>query len=422
MMPGALRTAFLFFIVFIQSIWSSECIKRTCPLGGRKIIQIYWNHTDGFSKNELKDDMAAKMRGSCVYKTNLCKQLYLHQFDVSVVVVNDEILAQELARDGLTSFSYSVHGDSVQQVKALGLFLASLCDKNKYAIIHCHSRKEIDAARIVAKRHQVKIVQTVHVESKHGFNGIKYADGVLLVSPHSVEKIDEIDVAVNKNSPIQWTAPFFDEQKFLSFIPCKNKIDFFKEEFGVTLDQSYPIVCSVANFYPQFKNHGVLLRAFRALIHEKGRKAYLVFAGSGLRMQEMQKLSRKFNLESYVYFLGSTAKTPELYYYSDINALTSDSESFGIVLLEGALMKKPLIGTAGTGMEAVVKDGSTGFLFKRNDANDLAEKLDILLSNEELRKQLGINAYEFVRSNFSADSCIQKLEDFYRAVLSKKVL
>ena len=80
-------------------------------------------------------------------------------------------------------------------------------------------------------------------------------------------------------------------------------------------------------------------------------------------------------------------------------------------------MHCPLIGTAGTGMENVIKHGKTGLLFKKGDVQDLADKIEKLLKDTKLQKKLTDNAFDFVCENFLPEIGLKKIINFYLNVM-----
>ncbi len=217
---------------------------------------------------------------------------------------------------------------------------------------------------------------------------------------------------------IDWSAPFFNAKKFLEYKPKDDRAHFFRDNFGITLSDS-PTVCMVANFLSEeWKDHPALLEAIRILVQDRDVLVQLLLAGDGPRLKNIKKLARTLGIEKSVFFLGYTTKIPELISFSDIKVVSSKSEAFCIALLEAALLKKPLIGTRGTGMENIVKDEDTGLLFARGDSKDLADKIEFLLKNEQARSELGLRAFSFVNENFLPEVSIKRIERFYTAVLS----
>lgn len=74
---------------------------------------------------------------------------------------------------------------------------------------------------------------------------------------------------------------------------------------------------------------------------------------------------------------------------SDIHAMTSKTDSYGIVFLESWLLKKPVIGAFAGGVPEVIEDGVDGFLVPFGDVPMLAEYLLKLIRDPGLRERMG---------------------------------
>jgi glycosyltransferase involved in cell wall biosynthesis len=100
-----------------------------------------------------------------------------------------------------------------------------------------------------------------------------------------------------------------------------------------------------------------------------------------------------------------------------IFVLPSRTEAMGRVLLEAMACCKPRIGADIEGIPTVIEDGKDGLLFKAGDAGDLAAKLDRLMGDSDLRKQLGVAGRLRSVSEFNADRYFRRLFEFYGRVL-----
>jgi glycosyltransferase involved in cell wall biosynthesis len=100
-----------------------------------------------------------------------------------------------------------------------------------------------------------------------------------------------------------------------------------------------------------------------------------------------------------------------------ILVLPSRSEAMGRVLLEAMAAEKPRIGSNVDGIPTVIDDGVDGLLVKPGDADDLAEKLDMLMGNPELRKRMGQAGKARVTREFTREIYFDNLLKFYKEVL-----
>jgi glycosyltransferase involved in cell wall biosynthesis len=94
------------------------------------------------------------------------------------------------------------------------------------------------------------------------------------------------------------------------------------------------------------------------------------------------------------------------------------NETFGLVNLEAMQHSLPVISTFEGGIPDVVEDGVTGFLVPQKNAQALADKLEILVNNPEMRKQMGVAGREKYEKEFTLDTFETKLTYLLNTVLN----
>ena len=94
-------------------------------------------------------------------------------------------------------------------------------------------------------------------------------------------------------------------------------------------------------------------------------------------------------------------KMSELLSGSSVFVLPSYGEGLPKAALEAGLTGLPLILTDVPGCRDCVNDYYNGFLVKPNDINDLANKMEILITDIELRLEQGINSRNYISTYFS---------------------
>ena len=134
------------------------------------------------------------------------------------------------------------------------------------------------------------------------------------------------------------------------------------------------------------------------------------WAGGGGQYQEkiLSLLEKYDNFK----FLGMLQYPKEVRQYLteiDIYALITGLDTLGVTILEASLMKKPVVATNVAAIPEVIKNGITGFTVKEGDAEDLIEKLTILLEDKEISNQMSLAGYEFVKNNYSWDKMATEL-------------
>jgi len=189
-----------------------------------------------------------------------------------------------------------------------------------------------------------------------------------------------------------------------------------RSELG--LKSTDKIVIHIGNFSPE-KNHEFLLDIFEE-IKELSPAIKLICVGNGILFDTIKNEIQRKNLQSTIYLLGFRKDIPELLSASDCFVLASKVEGVPGVILEAGTQKKPSIATNVGGVSEVLIDGQTGFLIEGFDKKVFKEKLLEVLLKENLRLELGENAYNLVLNEFNPLKNAQKFEELYRKLIPEK--
>lgn len=95
--------------------------------------------------------------------------------------------------------------------------------------------------------------------------------------------------------------------------------------------------------------------------------------------------------------------------------LPSRSEAMGRVLIEAMACGKALVGSRVGGIPDLIKDGENGFLFESENVDDLAEKMRLLLKDEDLRNKMGKMGHSICDQKFSS----QKYVEYFKEMIIK---
>lgn len=188
-------------------------------------------------------------------------------------------------------------------------------------------------------------------------------------------------------------------EKFKLTEEIKNEAFAIKSKFGS------PLVLAVGRL--------VYYKGFKYLIEAaQNVNAKFLIIGNGPLEQELKNLINKLGLENKVFIIPSVKNLIPYYYACDVFVLPSifKSEAFGIVLLEAMACGKPIISTnLGTGTSWININNQTGFVVNPQNSKELAEKINLILKDANLRKKFEANALRRVK-DFSIESFINNLE------------
>ncbi|MCG2825113.1 MAG: glycosyltransferase family 4 protein, partial [Thermoplasmatales archaeon] len=147
---------------------------------------------------------------------------------------------------------------------------------------------------------------------------------------------------------------------------------------------------------------------------------YLI-VGEGELRDKLGNLVKKLGVKDKIIFTGkvSNAELPKYYAASDVFVLPSVArlEAFGLVIAEAMSSGKPVIVSDIPGVREVITDNVEGVLVPPMDEKMLGEKINILLSNPEMRKSMGEKGRKKVEEKFSWDKVIVEIEKVYEEVV-----
>ncbi|MDD5291133.1 MAG: glycosyltransferase family 4 protein [Patescibacteria group bacterium] len=200
-------------------------------------------------------------------------------------------------------------------------------------------------------------------------------------------KFKEIPFGVDTNKFTPATTPKNNNIKNILFVGALDKAHYFK---GVNI-----LLKAISRFQ---------ISDFRFQI-----------AGDGDLKQSYIAQAKKLNISDKVKFLGKVSgdELPKIYQQADLFVLPSinKNEAFGLVLLEAMASGVPVIASDLPGVRTVFASGKQGLLVKPGDAEDLKNKIEKILSNEEKRKIMGREARALALEKYSWQEVSKKLNE-----------
>ena len=198
---------------------------------------------------------------------------------------------------------------------------------------------------------------------------------------------------------------------------------------GVNLSEStgnanqdlFTIAC-VGNMLP-VKGHEFLLGALFILKGLSINFRCLLFGDGPLR-DKLQQMANELNLNGVVKFCGSVAHDKILKLYStgavsvvvlpSIETKDGEKEGIPVSLMEAMAAGVPVISTTTGGIPELLGNGA-GILVPPEDCEALANAIERLLKDPEIRREIGIKGREKVKKEFAIDSVVQKLIELFKS-------
>lgn len=292
-----------------------------------------------------------------------------------------------------------------------------------YDIIHCHGARANFIGMFLKRRiKDIPMVTTIHSDYKLDFKDNFYKKIIFTTLNTIALKSIKYYIAISDTFKDMLVERGFKKERiYIAY----NGIDFSlepdiesREEFlkNYSIDGSKTLVAIVARL-DQVKDHETFIKG-ASLVLDKREDVEFLIAGNGNQELELKELVKTMGLEDKIHFLGFVKDPYSLFNAIDINCLTSVSESFPYVILEGARMNKTVVSTRVGGLNKLVENGYNGYLVDVKDYKDFGEKILGLVENKEDIKLFGERLNEKVRNNFSSDSMAKTHIDIYEKIIN----
>jgi len=187
-------------------------------------------------------------------------------------------------------------------------------------------------------------------------------------------------------------------------------------------------VLIVANLLERKGIHHAI-RAFRYL-HNKYKDSFMTVVGAPKPYQnEIFTLISRLGLKDVVTYINNhDTENPrqtikdymsscDIFVLPSITLSDGSKEGTPVVLMEAQASCKPCISTYHAGIPEVVIDGQTGFLVNERDVEAIADRMEILYNDKNLRCQMGHNGRKHIDEQFNITTQNQKLREIYKDLI-----
>ncbi len=159
------------------------------------------------------------------------------------------------------------------------------------------------------------------------------------------------------------------------------------------------------------KRKGVdfLIRAINEL-NKQHSDFCLHLVGDGPERQKLEEYCQNRQIHGKVYFWGhkSQKELLQMFTISDIFVFPTLFDPWGLVLNEAMAAGLPVIASKYAGATYdLVEDGVNGFVVDPYDVGDMANKIGIMLKDDQLRKKMGINTKKIIRAKCTIEKSAQ---------------
>jgi glycosyltransferase involved in cell wall biosynthesis/peptidoglycan/xylan/chitin deacetylase (PgdA/CDA1 family) len=331
--------------------------------------------------------------------------------EFELAIMNDEIHYKEVL-----DLNIPIHYLIRKTKNDISVFklLYQLCKKYKPDIIHCWDSMTAIYSMPVCKMLNIKLVNGLITNSPEQQNIInKHWLRAKITFP-----LSDIIIGNSKAGLVAYKAPqskSFCIHNGFNFERNNNLIsdELIRRQFNINTKYVIGMVAS----YSKNKDYKTYFDAAKILLEKRKDITFLAIGGdtdstsakshiSNEYCEFFRLLGKKSDIESYINAL-------------DISVLSTFTEGISNSILEYMALGKPVIATSGGGTNEIIIDNETGFLISRSNPGELAEKIEILLQNKELRFKMGAAGKERIKTFFSIDNMVNNYFALYNKILTR---
>ncbi|RKD25320.1 Glycosyltransferase involved in cell wall bisynthesis [Caminicella sporogenes DSM 14501] len=361
--------------------------------------------------------------GAKTHVINLLKELQKH-IDIELICFLEGDFSKEARKQGINIKVYEQKSRlDFSAVKKL----INTINSEKFDIIHSHGARANFISLLIKLFLRKTVITTIHSDYRlDDFIGSHLKNVIFRnINAFSLRFMDYY-IGVSDNFKEMLISRGFSQNKVFSVY---NGIDFNKEINYVSRDEFFKnhgikntgneIWIGIMGRLDPVKGQNIFLEG-ASKAYKKNKNLRFLLAGDGEERENLKKYARELGIEKATYFLGFINNPFDFFNAIDINTITSYSESFPYVILEGAKLKKPTISSDVGGIKDIIFHGKTGYLFKKGDSQELSNLMLKLASEKEDWSRLGNNLYEYVKNNFSTEIMAKRHIEIYKSIISSK--
>jgi glycosyltransferase involved in cell wall biosynthesis len=306
--------------------------------------------------------------------------------------------------------------------------LAQLIRRERPQIVHTHTAKAGALGRIaavLAGNPRPLVVHTFHGHVLRGYFGpvrtalfrlvetvlARVTDVLIAVGPQVRDDLVELGVAPAEKFEVIRLGIALDERTSLDGDARTQA----RKLLGVPDDRF--VVGWIGRITGIKRPHDVLV-TFKKL-RDRGVDASLCLVGDGPNRDAVERHAHELGIARHCLYLGYQDDVSGWYALLDAFLLTSANEGTPVTAIEALAARKPVVSTAVGGVPDVVHDGVDGFLTPAGDTDALAERLQRLARDPELRARMGAAGRERVLEQYAVERLVDDVDRLYRRLLER---
>ncbi len=322
---------------------------------------------------------------------------------------------------GILRSIYEKHGLNVIDEKMVSIFntsaLSRFVKKHKIDIVHAHLTTAVRVAVKIGFKTGVPVVAHAHI-FKNDKAYVKSAEiGALIANSKTTSDFYLNTVGIPKEKVLLVYNSTRVQEHVVASMDKEDVRRELVKEFSVNDDAQF--ISMLGRVVPQ-KGQDTLLQALVTVL-QKHKNIHTLIAGPTKRkpsfVRNLAKFAKDNGISENVHFLGLRTDIEHIIRGSAIHVAPSRFEPFGLVVIEGMMLRTPVIGTSVDGIAEILNEQNIGMLISPEDSDAFATSILKLLDDEEFAKNMAENAYKNAMSRFTPAIMTDKIEEIYQDLL-----
>lgn len=354
----------------------------------------------------LQISSASSFGGGERYVVDLTNALVKRGHDVYVAVRPGSPLPRHLHLSAEKTLILPLRNAlDVQSARELDKFVR----RKEIDVVHAHMARDYSLASYAARRRGTKFIVTRHVLFKLNRlhrRTLSRAACVIAVSQAVARELRTSQVV--KNDQIAVIHNGIDVERIQKTCSALH-LQLFLRSIG--MPAGTPLVGSIGELRT-LKRHDDFIRA-AALILKEFPETQFVLAGVGEAREQLEKLVTELGLTDCFHFLGWLDDADKLLCAMDVFVSASETESFGLAIVEAMAAETAVVATATEGAKEVIEDQKTGVLVPIGDVQRIAQSVLNLLRDPEKRRTIATQSARSAAIKFSLTRMVDDIEKIY---------
>ena len=336
----------------------------------------------------------------CFFKID--PSLYSDIKDIKLYSLNISRVLQRTSED---NFSKLIYLKAVREVKRI-------LKEYKPDIVHAHYASSYGLIGALSGFHPYII--SMWGSDVYGFPNYSFLH--MRILKFNLSKADKL---LSTGIKMKTEAEKYTKKEIL-VTPFGIDVNKFKATDVTTIFEKDNIVIGTIKTLEKIYGIEYLIKAFK-IVKTKlpDKKIKLLLVGEGTQRKKLENMAIELNLLSDILFTGYVNNNEVEKYHNmlDVFVAVSLQESFGVSVLEASACGKPVIVSNVGGLPEVVDDGKTGIIVEKENPYQLADALIKLITNPNLRIEMGINGRKKVLEEYNWINSVKLMLLVYNELL-----